>query len=301
MAATPEPKPNSWEELLRKMLPEGAPLPDEDQLDYSISVDYVGPSRFFKPPNIDPMIPKSRFTTVPKRVPSFTPRNPASMRSCSSSETTSSDYKGLTASSVTFDDDTGRDGGVEPEPEPEPEPTGDHHDADDSDGEEMEMKRRDNDLSVSGSGGGRGRSRSRSRGCSRCGKGSNGLLRGRERCIVCEAEYCKRCVLKAMGAMPEGRKCVGCIGKPIDEANRGRLGKGSRLLSKLCSRLEAQLIMQVERQCKANQVRPQQIVLNGKELRQEELDELFGCQVPPTDLKPGRYWYDKDSGLWGKV
>lgn len=296
MAATPEPKPNSWEELLRKMLPEGAPLPDEDQLDYSISVDYVGPSPFFKPPNIDPMIPKSRFTTVPKRVPSFTPRNPASMRSRSSSETTSSDYKGLTASSVAFDDDNGSDGYAEPETEPEPEPIGDHRDPDDSDGEEMEVKRRESE-SVSGGGG----VRSRSRGCSRCGKGRNGLLGGRDRCIVCGAEYCKRCVLKAMGAMPEGRKCVGCIGNPIDEANRGRLGKGSRLLSKLCSRLEAQLIMQVERQCKANQVRPEQIILNGKELREEELDELLGCQVPPTDLKPGRYWYDKDSGLWGKV
>ncbi|KAL0355015.1 UNVERIFIED_CONTAM: hypothetical protein Sradi_3948400 [Sesamum radiatum] len=41
---------SSWEELLRKMLPEGAPLPDEDQLDYSISVDFIGPSPFFTPP-----------------------------------------------------------------------------------------------------------------------------------------------------------------------------------------------------------------------------------------------------------
>ncbi|KAH6797209.1 hypothetical protein C2S52_021763 [Perilla frutescens var. hirtella] len=295
MAAVPEveePEPNPWEELLRKMLPEGAPLPDEDQLDYSISVDYVGPSPFFKPPNIDPMIPRSRFTTFPKRVPSLTPRNPAWMKSRSSSETTSSDIKWLSASSVVFDDDDDSDGGAEPVPEP----TGYHHDLENSDWGEMEMKRRDCDLSVSGGGRGRGR------GCSRCGKGSNGLLRGRgrERCIVCAAEYCKKCVLKAMGAMPEGRKCVGCIGKPIDEANRARLGKGSRVLLKLCSRLEVQLIMQVERECKANQVRPEQVVVNGKELREEELDELLGCLVPPRDLMPGLYWYDKDSGLWGK-
>ncbi|EPS57818.1 hypothetical protein M569_16998 [Genlisea aurea] len=30
---------------------EGAPLPDEDQLDYSISFDSVGPSPFFRPPS----------------------------------------------------------------------------------------------------------------------------------------------------------------------------------------------------------------------------------------------------------
>ncbi|KAK4436799.1 Extra-large guanine nucleotide-binding protein 3 [Sesamum alatum] len=278
-----EREPTSWEELLRKMLPEGAPLPDEDQLDYSISVDYIGPSPFFKPP-VNPGIPKARFTTFPKEVPSLTPRNTAWLKSCSSSETTNSENKRLSASSVAFDD-----AADEVSNNGEAEAGGDHCDRDNSSGG-MDMKRVVCSVSTG----------DKRRGCSRCGKARNWVLRRREGCIVCGAEYCRKCVLKAMGSMPEGRKCVGCIGTAIDEANRGRLGKGSRLLARLCSRLELKNIMKVERECKANQVRAEQVTVNGRELRVEELDELLGCEFPPRDLKPGRYWYDKDSGLWGK-
>lgn len=281
--AAEEEERNPWEELLRKMLPEGAPLPDEDQLDYSISVDYVGPPPFFKPPTFSPVTPKSRFTAFPKTAPSLTPRNPAWIKPRSSSETTSSDNRRLSASSLAFDDDHASDGGVEPER------AVDRRDPDNSDRGRTETERRGSDSAVRG------------RGCRRCGKGKGRLLRRRERCIVCGAEYCRKCLLKAMGAMPEGRKCVGCIGKPIDEANRRRLGKNSRLLPKLCSRSELRLIMEVERECKANQLRPEQVIVNGKELREEELDDLLNCPVPPSELKPGRFWYDKDSGLWGKV
>ncbi|KAK6148005.1 hypothetical protein DH2020_018917 [Rehmannia glutinosa] len=283
-----EPEPNSWGELLRKMLPEGAPLLDEDQLDYSISFDYIGPSPFFKPPIINPMIPKTRFTTFAKQSLSLTPKNPAWFKSHSSSRTTYSDNKKLSVSSIAFEyvsDDNNSDGGVEP--------AGDHYDQDNcsiSDEEKREIKR---DACVLSSG-------NKIKGCSRCGKGSNLLLRGKEECILCGAEYCKKCVLKAMGTMPEGRKCVGCIGKPIDEAKRGKLGKRAKLLTRLCSRLEIKQIMQVERDCKANQVGPEQVTVNGRELREDELDALLGCTLPPRDLKPGRYWYDKDSGLFGK-
>nr|TKV94524.1 hypothetical protein SEVIR_9G300900v2 [Setaria viridis] len=58
--------------------------------------------------------------------------------------------------------------------------------------------------------------------------------------------------------------------------------------------------MRAEHGCAANQVRPDEVVVNGRGLSQGELDLLIGCALPPDRLAPGRYWYDKDSGLWGK-
>nr|AAL34942.1 Putative G-protein [Oryza sativa] len=104
-----------------------------------------------------------------------------------------------------------------------------------------------------------------------------------------------------MGSMPEGRKCVGCIGRPVADARRrARLGKGSRLLARLLAPAEVRQVMRAERGCAANQVRPGEILVNGRGLSQGELDLLLGCAVPPERLAAGRYWYDKDSGLWGK-
>lgn len=126
--------------------------------------------------------------------------------------------------------------------------------------------------------------------------------RRQEECLVCSARYCAGCVLRSMGSMPEGRKCVGCIGAPVsDPRHRARLGKGSRLLARVLSPEELRLVMRAERGCAANQVRPDEVVINGRGLSQGELDLLLGCPVPPDRLAPGRYWYDKDSGLWGKV
>lgn len=135
--------------------------------------------------------------------------------------------------------------------------------------------------------------------CHRCLRGSR--LIGKEVCIVCGAKYCGNCMLKAMGSMPEGRKCVTCIGCPIDESKRERLGKCSRLLKKLVGEIEAKHIMRSEVSAEANELPSQLVYVNGSFLCREEMILLQRCLHPPKKLKPGKYWYDKVSGFWGKV
>ncbi|XP_075479811.1 extra-large guanine nucleotide-binding protein 3-like [Primulina tabacum] len=291
-----EPEPNSWDELLRKMLPEGAPLPDEEHLDYSISVDYKGPSPFYQRP-IKHIHPKTKFTSFSKRALSLTPKNAAFWRSHSSSDSTDVYDRRLSVSSVAFDES--EDESFEDRVENFGESC-DRENPACSDDEKKGLERKDDGKKEMGRKDCVLRGGSRGRGCGRCGKRKNGLFVEMEECMVCGAEYCMKCVLKAMGVMSEGRKCVGCIGNPIDEAKRGKLGTCSRALARVCGQSEIKQIMLSERECKANQVRPEQVIVNGRPLNEEELTELLACRFPPKDLKPGRYWYDKESGLWGK-
>ncbi|KAM7482558.1 hypothetical protein LguiB_007141 [Lonicera macranthoides] len=134
--------------------------------------------------------------------------------------------------------------------------------------------------------------------CHRCLRGNR--FTEKEVCLVCSAKYCSSCVLRAMGSMPEGRKCITCIGYPIDESNRVTLGKCSRMLKKLLTDFEVKRTMGFESSCEANQIPPQLVCVNGKPLCADEMASLLNCRNPPKRLKPGKYWYDKVSGFWGK-
>jgi hypothetical protein len=296
---------SEWEEVIRKMLPAGAPLPDEDHLDYSIAVEYEGPPIPYEVPRIDPL----NLNLLPTRASSLVSTEESKSKSSTpvSKFTRFSNQHGTARrfypARVEVDEgnlekeeeidrrDEGRRGNAVTFNTPKDSETEEGDEEDDG----YSSTATDADLSSTR----KGVRRRKGGVCSRCGKKNR--WKERESCLACEKRYCSNCLLKAMGSMPEGRKCVSCIGKPIDESKRSILGKCSRILARVCSPLEVRQIMKAEKECAANQLRPEQLIVNGRQLRQEELAEVLGCAFPPQKLKPGKYWYDKDSGLWGKV
>ncbi|KAL3570694.1 hypothetical protein D5086_027943 [Populus alba] len=298
----------AWEEVIRRMLPAGAPLPDEDHLDYSIAIEYEGPPVPYEVPRVDPLNLNSlsirtsslASTEESKSRPSIPVASPVSRF------TRFSNHNGnarrfyparVEVEEGNYEEENdgrsegGRRGNVVTFNTPKDSETEEGEDEEDgysSTQSDLTTTRREESKGMKRKGGF----------CSRCGKKNR--LKERETCLACEKRYCSNCLLKAMGSMPEGRKCVSCIGKPIEESKRSSLGKCSRILARVCSPLEVRQIMKAEKECAANQLRPEQLIVNGRQLIQEELAEVLGCALPPLKLKPGKYWYDKDSGLWGK-
>ncbi|KAK3128210.1 hypothetical protein QOZ80_6BG0458470 [Eleusine coracana subsp. coracana] len=308
-----------WEEMVKKMFPPGTMIPEN--LDYSIALEYDGPPVSYELPRINPVdipaIPTAEQASGPLKLgngvvpiaPVIGPhraRQPAfqvahragqsasQVRSSSESGSQQEDYSDDESHSESHEparNSQGQNAARPAAPEGRRAQVVTFGLQEDSKHESKEFDEvSDQYVSVT-------RKEKKGRTCCRCGKGK---WESKESCIVCDARYCSSCVLRAMGSMPEGRKCITCISKPIDECKRSKLGKSSRILSRLLSPLEVRQILKVEKECEANQLRPEQLIVNGFPLHHEEMADLLSCERPPGNLKPGRYWYDKESGFWGK-
>ncbi|CAM0956808.1 unnamed protein product [Alopecurus aequalis] len=263
----------AWSRALRKLLPAGAPVPDEDHLDYTFSVALPADA-----PSWGPRTPTSRSSAA---VPPLTPF--ARHRRCISRILRPDPP--LRAPSPPSSPDTTSSAPLTPRNPPSPP----------AQTQPLSPQPLASDMQVASEPGGKRRA------CARCSEGGIwiGTIEVREECLPCGSRYCAGCVLRDTGSMPEGRKCVD---QPVTVARRrARLGNGSRLLARLLAPAEVRQVMRAERGCASNHVRPDEVVVNGRGLSQGDLDLLLGCAVPPERLTPGKYWYDKDSGLWGKL
>ncbi|XP_058224543.1 extra-large guanine nucleotide-binding protein 3-like [Rhododendron vialii] len=320
----------NWREVVRKMLPPGIPLPeDESDLDYSIAMEYEGPPVSYELPRVDPLdvnsiaiptasiaepLSESRRSVtydappvvqpIPlpvSRLAGVTSPRSQSPRASGSSESLVSVLQDPDFSSASPSASPGSGNNhpnnasrrVANEARRAPVVTFNTIERSERKNIDVEKQVFPEYVGVSKE----RKKKKKTRVCYRCGKGK---WETKESCLVCDAKYCSSCVLRAMGSMPEGRKCVTCIGDPIDESKRSKLGKQSRVLARLLSPLEVKQIMKAEKECAANQLRPEQLIVNGFPLKPEEMAELLGCSLPPRKLKPGMYWYDKESGLWGQ-
>ncbi|CAD6338016.1 unnamed protein product [Miscanthus lutarioriparius] len=306
-----------WEDLVRRMFPPGTTIPEAPpNLDYSIALEYDGPDVSYELPRIDPVclpaIPTAEPVSGPLGLglggsgvvlvaPVIGPAAARARAHANPPAPGASRPGGAAAHRAAAPPARARRGsspsagllrpeGRRPQVVTFGEPEDSRYESQDFDAASAEQQY----VAVTRPAVER---KGRRTCCHRCGKSK---WESKESCIVCDARYCGHCLLRAMGSMPEGRKCVTCIGRPIDEAKRPSSARAPGYWRRLLSPLEVRQILKVEKECQANQLRPEQLVVNGFPLHDEEMADLLSCQRPPGNLKPGRYWYDKESGLWGK-
>ncbi|KAI5003914.1 hypothetical protein ZWY2020_031157 [Hordeum vulgare] len=226
----------SWQEMMRRILPPGAPVPEN--LDYSIALVYDGPLVPYDLPRVDPVeipaeIPTAERASGPHTrglpvAPVVEPVRLPVSRVAPCAEPATAARQGADGSSGSvnsvlqneeFDDEDGDSRSRS------------HGSAQSSPGPGSRDGRRapvvtfgfTPDSKYGGSGDDMSkqyvavtkqekRYRRRRMACNRCGKRK---WESKEACIVCNARYCGYFVLRMMGSMPEGRKCVTCIGEPL--------------------------------------------------------------------------------------
>ncbi|KAI5014135.1 hypothetical protein ZWY2020_055525 [Hordeum vulgare] len=219
----------SWQEMMRRILPPGAPIPEN--LDYSIALVYDGPPVPYDLPRVDPVeipaeIPTAERASGPHTrglpvVPVVEPvRLPVSRiaRCAEPAAASGGDGSGsancATRSSTTRTTTRSRRDGSQTARGPgsrdgrrAPVVTfgftpGNKYGGSGDDMSEQYVAATKQEK----------RRRRRRMACNRCGKRK---WESKEACIVCDARYCGYFVLRMMGWMPEGRKCVTCIGEPL--------------------------------------------------------------------------------------
>ncbi|KAE8727428.1 Extra-large guanine nucleotide-binding protein 3 [Hibiscus syriacus] len=232
----------SWKRVVGKMLSPGASLPEDSfELDYSIAMEYMGPPVAYEVPRVEPLDVNSHAIPAAEALSQ-------SQRSVANAAPPVIEPIPLPVSYIAGVT-------IPPSPSPVGNPPSNHpkravnegkrvpvvkfNTVDKSEGKDVDM-----DKSVFPGYVGVPTGKKKKRVCYRCGKRR---WETKESCL------------------------------PIDESKRLRLDKHSSLLSRLLNPLEVKQIMKAEKECSANQLRPEQLI------------------------KPGRYCYDKESGLWGKL
>ncbi|KAK1264845.1 hypothetical protein QJS04_geneDACA017011 [Acorus gramineus] len=69
----------------------------------------------------------------------------------------------------------------------------------------------------------------------------------KNRCLVCGRVYCRKCVSAGMGEMPEGRKCIECLGRRFSQRYIQKAGKVGCCCSRYSSMVKQQELMWAEK------------------------------------------------------